>query len=152
MWPRKSHTLAPLSRLTYIRRRFKWMQVEQDAFEKIKRIVARDTLLTDPGFNYTFKIHTDASPFQLGAIIIKKDKIIAFYIRKLTDTQQRYTVTYRGLLSTVETLKDFTTILLGQKLRIYTDNKKHICKMFYIGRVLRWRLIHEEYGPDIEYI
>ena len=26
------------------------------------------------------------------------------------------------------------------------------CKNFNTGRVLRWRLILEEYGPDIEYI
>ena len=71
------------------------------------------------------------------------------YSRKLTDAQQRYTITERGLLSIVETLKDFITILLGQKLRIYTDNKKPTCKCFNTDRVLRRRLIIEEYGLDI---
>ena len=65
MWPRCSHTLAPLTKLTYIKRNFEWTQVEQDAFDKIKRIVARDTLLTYPDFNVTFKIYADASAFQL---------------------------------------------------------------------------------------
>ena len=40
------------------------MQVKQDAFDKIKWIVARDNLLTYPYFNETFKIHTNASAFQ----------------------------------------------------------------------------------------
>ena len=44
--------------------------MEQDAFDEIKRIVARDTLLTYPDFNEAFKIHTDASAFQLGAVMI----------------------------------------------------------------------------------
>ena len=52
-----------------IKRKFKYTQVELDAFGKIKRIVARDTLLTFPGFNKTFKIHTNSSAFQLGAVI-----------------------------------------------------------------------------------
>ena len=64
MWPRRSHTLAPLNGLIYIKRRFKQTQVEQDAFDKIKRIMAQDTLLTHPDFNETFKIHTDACSFQ----------------------------------------------------------------------------------------
>ena len=53
--------LAPLTKLTSIKRNLEWTQVKQDAFDKIKRIVARDTLLTYLGFNETFKIHTDAS-------------------------------------------------------------------------------------------
>ena len=86
MWPRRSHKLTPLTILTSIKRRFKWTLIEKYAFNKIKRIVARDTLLTYPGFNETFKIRTDASAFQLGAVIRKKDKPIVLYSRKLTDT------------------------------------------------------------------
>ena len=74
MWPRRSHTLAPLTKLTPIKRKLKWTQVGPDASEKIKRIVDRDTLLTYPVFNETFKIHTNASAFQLGAVIIQKVK------------------------------------------------------------------------------
>ena len=32
MWTRRSHTLAPLTKLTFIKYRFKWTQVEQHAF------------------------------------------------------------------------------------------------------------------------
>ena len=92
MWPRRSHALATLTRLTPIKRNFKYMEVEQYAFNKIKRIVAPDTLLTYPYFNETFKIHTNASPFQLGAVIIQKGKPIFFCSRKLTGYQQWYTV------------------------------------------------------------
>ena len=74
---------------------------------KNKRIVDRDTLLTYPDFNETFKARTNASAFQLGAVIRQKGKHIYFYIRKLTDAQMRYTVRDKELLSTVETLKKF---------------------------------------------
>ena len=121
-------------------------------FKKIKRIVARDNLLTYPGFNETFKIHTNTREFQLGAVISQKGKPISFYSRKHTCAQQQYTVTERELISIVETLKEFQTILLGHKLRIYTDNKNLTCKLFDTDIVLRWRLILEDYGPDIEYI
>ena len=152
MWPRRSHILAPSNKLTYIKRNFKRAQVKQDDFDEIKRIVTCDTILTYPDFNETFKIHTDASAFQLGAVIIQKGKPIAFYSRKLTDAQQRYTVTEIELLIPEETLKEYRTILLGQKLRIRTDHKNLTCKNINTDRVFRWRLIFEEYGTDIEYI
>ena len=71
------------------------MQVKQDAFDKIKWIMARDNLPTYSYFNETFKIHTDASAFQLGAVISQKGKPIAFYSRNNTDSQQRYIATDR---------------------------------------------------------
>ena len=114
--------------------------------------MARNTLLPYPDLNETFKIHTNASALQLGAVISHKGKHIAFYSRKLTDDPKRYTVTEIELLSIIETLKECRTILLGQKLRIYTDHKNLACNFFNINRVLIWRLILEEYVPDIEYI
>ena len=64
-----SHKLLPLTKLLYNKTRFKWMQVEQDDFDKIKRIMARDNLPTYPDSSETFKIHTNASAFQLGEFI-----------------------------------------------------------------------------------
>ena len=93
IWARWSHTLAPLTRLTSIKNKFKWTQVKQDAFEKIKRIVARDNLLTYPNLNKAFKIYTNSSTFKLGAVICQKGRPISFYRRKLTDAQQWYSVT-----------------------------------------------------------
>ena len=93
MWPRGSHMLEPLTRFMSIKQKFKWTQVKHDYFDKTKRIVACDTLLTYLDFNEIFKTNTDASAFQLVSVISKKGKPIAFYIRKLTDAQQRYTVT-----------------------------------------------------------
>ena len=84
--------------------------------------MASDTLSTYPNFNEALKIHTNASAFQLGAIIIQKGKPIDFYSRKINNAPKRYTVMERELLSIIETLKEFRKILLGQKLQIYTDH------------------------------
>ena len=94
--------------------------------------MVRDTLLTYLDFNEAFKIHTNASAFQLGEVVIQKGKPIAFYSRKLTSAQQRYTVAERELLSILEAPKAFRTILLCQKLRIYTDHKNLPCKILIL--------------------
>ena len=78
MWPMRSHMLAPLTKITSNKRKFKWTKIEQDAFDEIKWIVARDNFLTYPYFNETFKIHNNASAFQLAAVISQKVITINF--------------------------------------------------------------------------
>ena len=152
MWGKRSEILAPLTALTSIKVKWEWTDKEQNAFDTMKRIMARETILAYPNFNKAFEIHTDASAYQLGACISQDGKPIAFYSRKLTPTQMRYTTTERELLSIVETLKEFRTILLGQELIIHTDHENLTYKHFNSDRVMRWRLFIEEYSPDLRYI
>jgi hypothetical protein len=152
MWVHRSEILAPLTRLSSEKVEFRWTDIEQTAFETIKTIVGREVLLSYPDFSQPFHIHTDASKTQLGSVISQDKKPIAFYSRKLQPAQTRYTTTERELLSIVETLKEFTNILLGQKIIVHTDHKNLTCKNFNTERVMRWRLILEEYGPEIKYI
>ena len=152
MWIRRSHVLAPLAALTSKTAKWKWGPKEQWAFDQMKKIISRETLLAYPDFNKPFIIHTDASHTQLGAVISQNDKPIAFYSRKLKPEQTRYTTTERELLSIVETLKEFRNILLGQQIVVHTDHKNLTCKNFNTERVMRWRLILEEYGPELKYI
>jgi len=71
-----------------------------------KRVIAKETLLACPNFNKPFQIHTDASHYQLGAVVSQEGKPIAFYSRKLNPAQMRYTTTERELVSIAETLKE----------------------------------------------
>jgi hypothetical protein len=120
MWPQRSHLLAPLTALTSATKvTWKWTEQQQTAFETMKLLIARETLLTYPDFNKPFVIHTDASKVQLGACISQDGRPVAFYSKKLHPAQTRYTTTERELLSIVETLKEFRTILLGHQLIIF---------------------------------
>ena len=74
IWLRQPHSLAPLN-IIMLKRNSNWTKIEQDAFDGINRIVDWYNLLTYPDFNENFKIHTDASNFKLGAVIIQKVEI-----------------------------------------------------------------------------
>ena len=54
-----------------------------------------------------FEIYTDASATQLGAMMAQDNRPIAFFSRKLSEKQQKYSVTEIELLAIVETLKEF---------------------------------------------
>ena len=85
-------------------------------------------------------------------MISQDGKPIAFYSRKLNDAQTRYTTTERELLSIVETLKEYRNILLGHEIEVFTDHKNLTFKQFNTERVMRWRLLVEEFGPKLTYI
>ncbi len=109
-------------------------------------------MLAYPDFNKPFQIHTDASHYQLGAVISQEGKPIAFYSQNLNPAQTRYTTTERELLSIMEMLKEYRTILLGHEIKVFTDRKNLVYKHFNTERVMRWRLLLEEYGPKLTYI
>ena len=152
VWPQRAHLLAPLTSLTSDKVPFKWTEVHQHAFDEMKRIIAKETLLTYPDFSKPFHIQTDASDLQLGACISQEGKPLAFYSRKMNAAQTRYTTTEQELLSIVETLKEFCTILLGQQIVVHTDHKNLTYKNLSSNRVLRWRLYIEEYSPELSYL
>ena len=62
---------------------FVWHDNEQKAFEDNKAIISRETLLTYWDFAKDFHIYTDSSDYQLEAVIMKDDRPLAFYSRKL---------------------------------------------------------------------
>ena len=105
MWSKRLHLIHTLTSLTSHKVKFKWTKLEQKVFDDITRAVSQDTLLAYPDYNKRFDVHTDASDYQLGAVIIQNDKPIAFYSRKMTGLQTWYAVTEKELLSIVKTLK-----------------------------------------------
>ena len=49
-------------------------------------------------------------------------------------------------------LKEFRNILLGQHITVYTDHKNQTYTFLNTERVMHWRLILEEFGPELKYI
>jgi hypothetical protein len=99
MWPLRSHLLALLSLMTSAKVKWKWTPECQDSFEKMKAIMAKETLVTFPNFTKEF------------------------YSCKLQPAQTCNTTTERELLLIVETLQEFRNILLGQKIKVHTDHE-----------------------------
>jgi hypothetical protein len=70
----------------------------------------------------------------------------------MNSAQQNCTVTKKQLLSIVATLKEFRNILLGQQITVFTDHKNLTHANFDTKRVMRWQLMLQEFGPDLQCI
>ena len=113
-------------------------------------------VLAYPDFTKPFDVYTNASTKQLGAVIAQDNRPIAFFSRKLSSIQSKYTITKLKFLAIVETLKEFKVkgMLWGQRLNVYTDHKNLTRDGLGLtsDRVTRWRILLEEYAPEIIYI
>jgi RNase H-like domain found in reverse transcriptase/Reverse transcriptase (RNA-dependent DNA polymerase) len=83
---RMSHLLAPLMQLVSKSEPFNWTSVHKEAYEEVKRVISKETLLSFPDFNKPFHVYTDASNYQLGSVIMQDDKPLAFYSCELNPT------------------------------------------------------------------
>eukprot|EP00804_Cyclotella_cryptica_P007855 CCRYP_001438-RA/>CCRYP_001438-RA protein AED:0.10 eAED:0.10 QI:2589/-1/1/1/-1/1/1/166/750 len=167
IWARRSEVLAPLTNLvgecghTKVTKANKtkkklwhWDSIHQQAFDTVKATITRDVTLAYPDYSQGFEIYTDSSKFQLGAVITQNNRPLAFFSRKLSQAQQKYSVTEQELLAIVETLKEFKGMLWGQQITVYTDHKNLMQDALGLtsDRVYRWRLLLKEYGPTVMYI
>mmetsp|Transcript_18443 Transcript_18443/g.31304 ORF Transcript_18443/g.31304 Transcript_18443/m.31304 type:complete len:1093 (-) Transcript_18443:1517-4795(-) len=75
-----------------------------------------------------------------------------YFSRKLTGPQTRYTTTEKELLAIVCTLNEFRSMLFGAKINIYTDHLNLTYSNFNTQRVLRWRVLLEEFQCNWYYL
>jgi hypothetical protein len=167
MWAKRSEILAPLTNLVggcgkikttrmnkTKKKPWRWDPIHQQAFDNDKATITKEVVLAYPDFSKSFEIYMDTSSTQLGAMIAQDNRPIAFLSRKLSKTQQKYSVTEIELLAIVETLKEFKGMLWGQGIKVFTDHKnvKRDALGLTSDRVYQWRLLLEEYAPTIIYI
>ncbi len=107
-----------------------------------------------PDFTKPFEIYTDASTMQLGSVTTQGNRPVAFFSRKLSVMQTKYSVTKIKLLAIVETLKELRGMLWGQTIKVYTDHKTLTQDTLGLtsDRVYRRGLLLEEFAPEIVYI
>ena len=137
---------------------FRWSDLCQEAFDKLKSILTTEPLLQYPDFGRTFNLTCDASNFAIGSVLsqgpIGQDAPIAYASRTLNKAEQNYNTTEKELCAIIWGVKQFRPYLLGQKFKIITDHQA-LSWLFNIkdpgSRLTRWRLKLEEYEYEIIY-
>ncbi len=75
-----------------------------------------------------FEIYRDVSAMRVGAVIAQDNGPIAFFSRKLSKMQQKYSVIRITLLAIVKTLKEFKGMLWGQSIKVLTTDHKNLTR------------------------
>ncbi|GBN10755.1 Transposon Tf2-6 polyprotein [Araneus ventricosus] len=104
-----------------------WTDVTLAAFEKCKADIINAATLTFHAPNQQLSIMVDASDLAIGAVLHTTTSLghkpLAFYSRKLSPSERKYSAYDRELLAIYATVKHFRHLLEGQNFIIFTDHR-----------------------------
>ena len=119
---------APLSDLTRkdAPDRVLWSPACQDAFDKLKKDLSSNPVLTSPDFDQPFVIQTDASNVGIGAVLSQsdekgQDRPIAYFSHKLLPRETKYATVEKECLAIVEEVRHFRVCVTGIPFTVQTD-------------------------------
>nr|GEU97508.1 putative reverse transcriptase domain-containing protein [Tanacetum cinerariifolium] len=122
-----------------------------EGFLKISKSM---TKLTQKGISKDFVVYCDASHKGLGAVLMQREKVIAYASRQLKIHETNYTTYDLELGSVVFALKIWRHYLYETKCTMFTDHKslQHILDQKELNmRQRRWLEILCNYDCDIRY-
>ncbi|KAI5667635.1 hypothetical protein M9H77_17488 [Catharanthus roseus] len=96
---------APLTDLLKKNRPWAWSEDCQRAFEDLKKAICKDPVLSLPDYSKPFEVHTDASDFAIGGVLMQEGHPIAYESRKLNETERRYTVQEKEMTAIIHCLR-----------------------------------------------
>lgn len=106
---------------------FSWPNDCEKAFDDAKKLIANATLISHPNETGALRLTCDASNLAIGATLEQQHqsiwKPLAFYSRKLTPTECRYSAFDRELLAIYLAVKHFRHNLEGRSFSVFTDHK-----------------------------
>ncbi|GJR57334.1 putative reverse transcriptase domain-containing protein [Tanacetum coccineum] len=144
----------PLTRLTRKNKRFEWGADEDEAFQKLKQDLCTAPILALPEGPDDFVIYCDASLKGYGAVLMQRDKVIAYASRQLKTYEENYTTHDLELGAVVFALRLWRHYLYGTKCVVYTDHKslQYILDQKELNmRQRRWIELLSDYDCEIRY-
>ncbi|GJT94565.1 putative reverse transcriptase domain-containing protein, partial [Tanacetum coccineum] len=111
-------------------------------------------ILALPEGNDDFVVYCDASLQGLGAVLMQREKVIAYASRQLKPYEENYTTHDLELGAVVFALKIWRHYLYGTKCTIFTDHKslQHILRQKELNmRQRRWLELLADYDCEICY-
>lgn len=126
---RFSEIAAPLTNLTKKNSSWQWGEVENQAFERLKKIFASEPVLAQWDPDRETILEADCSGYALGGCLSQKVggtvRPVAYYSRRLNGAVVNYPIHDKEMLAIVSCLKEWQAELqsVGSPFTIYTDHK-----------------------------
>ena len=121
------HTLTtkcePLNRLTRKDQIFQWAEVQQRAFEDIKKAIANTPILAYYDLEKPVTIQTDMSDVGVGAVLLQNGKPVSYASKVWNDYEKNYAPIEKEMRVVVFGLHKFSDYCYGRHVTIESDHK-----------------------------
>ncbi|GKA04223.1 putative nucleotidyltransferase, ribonuclease H [Tanacetum coccineum] len=127
---------------------------QESAFQLLKQKLCEAPILALPEGNDDFVVYCDASHQGLGAVLMQREKVIAYASRQLKPHEENYTTHDLELGAVVFALKIWRHYLYGTKCMVFTDHKslQHILNKKELNMRQRcWLELLTDYDCEIRY-
>ncbi|GJR00728.1 putative reverse transcriptase domain-containing protein [Tanacetum coccineum] len=144
----------PLTKLTQKNKKYEWSEDEEEAFELLKQKLCCAPILALPEGSEDFVVYCDASLKGFGAVLMQREKVIAYASRQLRTHEENYTTHDLELGAVVFALRLWRHYLYGTKCVVYTDHKslQYILDQKELNmRQRRWIELLSDYDCEIRY-
>ncbi|GJV95249.1 putative reverse transcriptase domain-containing protein [Tanacetum coccineum] len=135
-------------------KKYIWGEDQESAFQLLKQKLCEAPILALPEGNDDFVVYCDASHQGLGAVLMQREKVIAYASRQLKPHEENYTTHDLELGAVVFALKIWRHYLYGTKCTVFTDHKslQHILDQKELNmRQRRWLELLADYDCEIRY-
>ncbi|GJZ04887.1 putative reverse transcriptase domain-containing protein [Tanacetum coccineum] len=153
--PAKIEAIAKsLTELTQKNKKYIWGKDQESAFQLLKQKLCEAPILALPEGNDDFVVYCDASHQGLGAVLMQREKVIAYASRQLKPNEENYTTYDLEFGAVVFALKIWRHYLYGAKCTVFTDHKslQHILDQKELNmRQRRWLEFLADYDCKIRY-
>nr|GFA04667.1 putative reverse transcriptase domain-containing protein [Tanacetum cinerariifolium] len=149
-----SNIAKTMTKLTQKGIKFDCGEKEENAFQLIKQKLCSALILALLEGSEDFVVYYDASHKGLGAVLIQKEKVIAYASRQLKVHEKNYTTHDLELGSVVFSLTIWRHYLYGTKCTVFTNHKslQYILDQKELNmRQRRWLELLSDYDCDIRY-
>ncbi|GJU13113.1 putative reverse transcriptase domain-containing protein [Tanacetum coccineum] len=133
---------------------FEWGEEEEEAFKMLKQKLCSTHILLLPKGIEDFFVYYDASIKGFGAVLMQKEKVIAYASRQLNKHEENYMTHDLELGALVFALRLWRHYLYGTKCVVYTDHKslQYILDQKELNmRQRRWIELLSDYDYEICY-
>nr|GEZ95555.1 retrotransposon protein, putative, Ty3-gypsy subclass [Tanacetum cinerariifolium] len=135
-------------------KKYIWGKNQESAFQLLKQKLCEAPILALPKGNDDFFIYCDASVQGIGAVLMQREKFIAYASQQLKPHEENYTKHDLKLGAVVFALKIWRHYLYGTKYTIFTDHKslQHVLNQKELNmRQRRWLELITDYDCEIHY-
>jgi hypothetical protein len=149
---------APLTELTKHKVAFRWTEKHQSSFEQLKRSLANAPVLHASDPDRPFVLHTDASNFALGAVLMQDFgnglQPIAYESHKFNDKEVNWPTHERELYAIVYALQKWRHYVGTRDVKVFTDHAplRYINTQASLSpKQTRWVEFLQRFSLDIQY-